>query len=284
MSDTVKGAKRANSGNTPTNAISFLVEREVKRRMNTAEIMRVDGSDPQDNSSTGGRLKATPMVKQVDGFDQAIDVTKMPNMPFYRPQAGKAAIIMEPQPGDKAIAIFTKRDSSNLEVGKNDPVQPGSHRNFDQADGFLINGFLGVKPEIWLMLDPASGNIELSTKSANVEISCRDGGDLDIKTGSGNISITCTEAATITAENATIDAPQTTITGDAVIKGSLAVEGETTGAGGGPAIFRNGIINRQNGILNQAGGITDEDVTVKTHLHSGVQPGGGDTAKPVAGT
>lgn len=277
MSETVKGSKRANSGNTLTNAISFLVEQEIKRRINTAEIMSVNSSDAQGNTSTGGRLKSTPMVKQIDGFGNAIDVTKMPGMPFYRPQAGKAAIIMEPQAGDKAIAIFTKRDSSGLEVGKNDPVQPGTHRNFDPADGFLINGFLGVEPEIWLMLDPVSGNIELSTKSANVEISCRDSGDLDIKTGAGKFTITGTEESTITAPNLILD-------GNVRITGSLIVEGASSGGGGGPAIFSNGIINKQNGILNEGGGITDVDVTVKTHLHSGVQSGGGNTADPVAGT
>lgn len=277
MSETVKGSKRANSANTVTNAVSFLVEQEIKRRVNTAEIMAVNSSDAQGNTSTGGRLKATPMVKQVDGFDKAIDTTKMPGMPFYRPQAGKAAIIMEPQPGDKAIAIFTKRDSSGLEVGKNDLVQPGSHRNFDQADGFLINGFLGVEPEIWLMLDPASGNIELSTKSANVEISCRDSGDLDIKTGSGKFTITGTEDSTIKMPNLTLD-------GNVRITGGLQVDGATTGEGGGPAVFSNGIVNRHNGIVNEGGGIRDENVTVKSHLHSGVQPGGAETAKPVGGT
>ena len=277
MSETVKGARRANSRNTLSNAISFLVEREIKRQLNTAEVVRVDESEPQGNTSKGAKLKATPLVKQVDGFEKTIDSTQSPKAWFYRPQAGKAAIIMEPQPGDKAIALFTKRDSSGLEVGKNDPVQPGSHRNFDQADAFLINGFLGVEPKIWLMLDPASGNIELSTESANVEISCRDSGDLDIKTGSGKFTITGTEESTIKMPDLILD-------GNVRITGNLSVDGESTGAAGGPAIFRNGIINRQNGIKNQAGGITDEDVTVKTHLHKGVVPGTGNTADPVAGT
>lgn len=268
--ETVKGAKRANSTTTFANAVSFLIDQKINERVNTAEIMTVGKSDPQPNTSTGGKLTATPMVQRVDGFGKTVKNAPISNMPFYRPQAGKAAIIMEPQPGDKALAVFSKLDSSNLAVGQNDQVQPGSHRKFDQADGFLINGILGVEPEIWLMLDPASGNIELSTKAASVEISCRDSGDMVIKTGSGAVTIECTTAATITC-------PKIELEGDVHITGSLTVDGATTGSGGGPAVF-------SNGILNQANGITDQDVTVKTHLHSGIQPGGANTAVPVPGT
>ncbi len=61
-------------------------------------------------------------------------------MSFFRPQAGKAAIVMDPQPADNAILITMKRDSSGVDSGKNDPVQPDSFRTFDQADAVYERG------------------------------------------------------------------------------------------------------------------------------------------------
>jgi hypothetical protein len=272
MSDnqTVKGVGKLNSANTPTNAAAFMVEQIIRQMVNTAEIVSINSSDAQGKASAGGRAKATPMVSQTDGWGNALPTTPLPALPFYRPQAGKAAIIMEPQPGDKALAVFVKRDSSGLAVGKNEASPPGSHRIFDQADGFLINGILGEAPELWLQLDPASGKISLSTKAAKIDISCRESGDIDISTGAGNMTLTATGELIIKC-------PQITLDGNVRITGSLATEGESTGPGGGPAVF-------SSGIRNKAGGITDQDVTVKTHTHAGIEPGGGNTASPNAGS
>lgn len=279
----VKGTKKLTTANTPTNAIAFLVEQTIRDTVNTAEVVSIDSADQAGTGGAAGYAAATPLVCQTDAFDNTLPPASIPKMPFFRPQAGKAAIVMDPQPGDKAILVAMKRDSSGVVSGKGEPVQPGSFRTFDQADGFLLNGFLGEEPEIWLMLDPASGNIELSTKSANVEISCRDSGDLDIKTGSGKFTITGTEDSAIKMPNLILD-------GNVRITGGLIVEGETTGAGGGPAVFSNGIVNQAGGISN-TGGITNTDgnttsngVTVETHTHQGVEPGGGSSGSPNGGT
>lgn len=284
MSDKpVKGTKKLTTANTPTNATSFLIEQTIHAKVNTAEVVSIDSADQAGTGGAAGYAAATPLVCPVDGFNEALPPASIPKMPFFRPQAGKAAIVMDPQPGDKAILIAMKRDSSGVASGKGEPVQPGSFRTFDQADGYLINGFLGVEPEIYLHLDPVSGDISLSTKSANVEISCRESGDLDIKTGSGKFTVTGTEESTITAPNLILD-------GNVRITGSLIVEGSSSGAGGGPAIFSNGIINQAGGI-NNTGGITNtggnttsNDVAVETHTHQGVQTGGGNTGSPNGGT
>ena len=264
--DTVKGSRRLNSANTPVNAIAFLVEQEIKRQVNTAEIMAINSADAQGKTSPGGRAKATPLIAQTDGWGNSLPTTAIPNLPFYRPQAGKAAIIMEPQPGDKAIAVFTKRDSSALAVGKNEAAPPATHRAFDQADGFLINGILGVEPEIWLRLDPASGEISLSTKAANLEITCRESGDIDIKTGAGKFNIEATAESTIKAPSIILD-------GNVRITGTLTVD---NGSGGQ---------NRMTGgFINTGGVVSSNGVTLETHTHTGVQPGGGSTGSPNGGS
>lgn len=265
MSDQpVKGTKRSTTANTAVNAQAAFIESTIRDTVNTAEIMMIGQADEQGNESTGGRAIATPIVSQTDGFNNAIPTTAIPNLPFYRPQAGKAAILMQPQPGDKAVAVFAKRDSSGVDVETDKSVQPGSFRSFDQADGFLINGFLGEAPEIWLLLDPASGKIELSTKAADLEITCRESGDMLIKTGSGNITIQAGNGGEGTI----------TLDGEVIITRTIQVMNKND----------EGQSQLRGGFNNEDGMVTSNTITLETHNHTGVEPGSGNTGSPNAGT
>ena len=266
----VKGTKKLTTANTHTNATAFLIEQMIRDTVNTAEVVSIDGADQSGTDGAAGYAAATPLVCQTDGFDNTLPPASIPKMPFFRPQAGKAAIVMDPQPGDKAILVAMKRDSSGVATGKKDPVQPGSHRTFDQADGYLINGFLGETPEIWLHLNPVSGDISLSTKAANVDISCRESGDMEIKTAAGKIVITATTTITIKAPNIILD-------GNVRVTGNLTVDGTSEGPGGGA-------FQTRGGINNEGGTVTSNSVTLETHTHTGVEPGGGDTGSPNGGT
>lgn len=284
MSDKpVKGTKTLTSANTMANAVSFLVDQAIKNTVNTAEVVSIGSADQTGTDGAAGYAAVTPLVCQTDGFDNTLPPASIPKLPFFRPQAGKAAIVMDPQPGDKAILVAMQRDSSGVVTGKNAPVPPASFRSFDLADGYLINGFLGEAPEIWLHLNPVTGDISLSTKAADIDISCRESGDIEIRTGAGNITVTATDTGTVAA-------PRIVLDGDVRVTGNLTVEGRSQGPGGGPAVFSNGIVNESGGFTN-AGGITNtggvttsNSVTVETHTHTGVQPGGGDTGSPNRGT
>lgn len=269
MSETVKGTKRLTTANTQTNATAFLIEQTIRDTVNTAEVVSIDGADQTGTGGAAGYASATPLVCQTDAFDNALQPASIPRMPFLRPQAGKAAIVMDPQPGDKAVAVFLKRDSSGVVTGKGEPVQPASFRVFDQADGYLINGFLGEAPEIWLHLNPVTGDISLSTKAASIDISCRESGDIEIKTGAGNVTVTATDTGTVKA-------PQIILDGNVRVTGNLTVDGVSTGSGGAFEV--------QGGITNTGGTITSNSVTLETHTHSGVESGSSDTAAPNEGT
>jgi len=298
MTKPVKGTQRLTSANTMTNAVSFLVEQMIRDTVNTAEVVSIDKADQTSTSGAAGYADATPLVCQTDGYNNTLPQASIPHMPFFRPQAGKAAIVMDPQPGDKAILVAMKRDSSLVATGKGDQVQPGSFRTYDLADGYLLNGFLGEAPEIWLELNPATGNISLSTKAANIDISCRESGNIEITTKSGDIDV-ATQAGNIGVKatgEVTVDVPQAIFTGDVWIQGSLVFDGEAMGLGNGPAKFRSGIINYAGGInntggLTNSGGVQNTSGTVSSngktldyHTHGGVMPGGGNTSQPNEGT
>lgn len=265
MSDKpVKGTKKLTTANTPTNATAFLIEQTINAKVNTAEVVSIDGADQTGTDGPAGYAAATPLVCPVDGFNEALPPTTIPKMPFFRPQAGKAAIVMDPQPGDKAILIAMKRDSSGVASGKSDPVHPASFRMFDQADGYLINGFLGEAPEIWLHLNPVTGDISLSTKAANIDISCRESGDILVKTGSGNITIQAGNGGEGTI----------TLDGQVIITRTIQVQNKNNEAAS----------QFTGGFNNTGGKVTSNSVTLETHTHTGVQPGNGSTGSPNGGT
>jgi phage baseplate assembly protein gpV len=260
----VRGTKKLTTANTLTNATSFLIEQAIRDTINTAEVVSIDGADQAGTDGPAGYAAATPLVCQTDAFDKTLPPSSLPKLPFFRPQAGKAAIVMDPQPGDKAILIAMKRDSSGVTTGKKEPVQPGSFRTFDQADGYLINGFLGEAPEIWLHLNPATGDISLSTKAANIDISCRESGDILVKTGSGNVTIQAGNGGEGTI----------TLDGQVVVTRTITVQNKNDESA-----------SRFTGGFNNTGGqVTSNTIALDTHTHTGVQPGGGSTGSPNGGS
>ncbi len=304
----VKGSRKLSTPNTPVNAISFAIEQSIKSHVNTAELMVIGQADQNSTGGPGGYASATPLVSQTDGFDNAVPAATLAKLAYYRPQAGKAAIVMDAQPGDKALAVTMKRDTSGVGVDTKEAVPPASFRSFDQADSILFPGVLGEAPEIWLELNPVTGNISLSTKAANIEISCRESGDIEVKTLSGNITIN-TDSGNINVNTGsgnvnvnatsetTVTCPQIILDGNVRVTQGLEVWGEASGQGGGPAIFKQGIINRTGDINNQSGNIVNKgsiqnsggvvqsnSITLDTHTHQGVQPGGGNTGSPNSGT
>lgn len=267
---TVKGNRPSASGNTLFNAIDQIARNIIRETVNTGEIVRVDTADAQGTQSKGGKAVVTPLVTQTDAYDNTIPATALPPARFMRLQHGNAAVLIPPQPGDKGVTLAMKRDSSDVSGDRNEPSKPGSFRVFDQADSVMMPGVVeGVEPEVWLYLDPVSGQIELSTKSADLSISCRQSGDIHISTGSGRVTIKATEQVLVQCDDIVLD-------GDVRVTGDLVIEGESGGVDGGPARFR-------GGILNTEGVIRTNGVVVETHTHSGVQSGSGNTNIPNQG-
>jgi Phage P2 baseplate assembly protein gpV len=265
--DPVKGTRRLRSGNTLPNAIDLAIEQKSRDLINTAELVSISSADQSGTGAPVGKATVTPCVGQTDNFGKMIDPVAFPKGNIWRMQAGKAAIVMNPQPGDKGLAVFTKRDSSSVTKDTKEPVAPASHRIFDVGDAFIIPGFHNDTPDYWLSIDPASGNIDLSTKGAAVKIECRDSGDISIQTAAGNFEIKATQAKH--------DVPEVTFTGNVTIEGNLTIGGGLS-VGGTVA----GPLNMTGGLKNTGGSIESNTITLETHNHSGVSPGGSNTNSP----
>ena len=158
--DTTRTSNRKlNSGASEYNAISFLVEQMIKGMVNTAIPVRVDSCTKPGPDGAAGYVSATPLVQQRGADGNSLMPVSLPQLPYYRVQAGTAAIVLDPQPGDIGLAVFSQQDASNVKEGTSEPVQAGSFRVFDMSDGFFVATHYGQTPTTFIHLDPEKGEV-----------------------------------------------------------------------------------------------------------------------------
>lgn len=151
--------RRLNSGASEYNAISFLCEQMIKGMVNTAIPVRVDSCTKPGVGGAAGYVSATPLVMQRGADGKSLAPVSMPQLPYYRVQAGTAAVVLDPQPGDIGLAVFSQQDASNVKEGTSEPVQAGSFRCFDMSDGFFVSTHHGQTPTTYVHLDPEKGEV-----------------------------------------------------------------------------------------------------------------------------
>lgn len=170
----VQGIADIYAGQTMYNQLSFLMRSMMNKEISTAipvivtEVMQGNGSV--------GYVQAKPLVNDMDAEGNAVDVAILPQLPYFRLQGGKVAIITDPIVGDIGFAIFAQKDTSNVVAGTKEPVQAGTFRNFSMSDGWYIGGFLNASPQTYIELkQDATIVINASSKvtinSALVELS-----------------------------------------------------------------------------------------------------------------
>ena len=160
ISTELKGMRDIYTGNSQANALSFLVKMMLAE-VNTALPVRVISATADGHGEPAGRVSVKSLICQRDGYNNALPMAEMFELPYMRYQGGKVAVICDPMPGDIGLAVFAQRDSSNVQAGIAASVQAGSFRAFDMADGFYIGGFLNQPPEVWIEL-MQDGNIEIN--------------------------------------------------------------------------------------------------------------------------
>lgn len=141
----VQGVRSDFDGNSSFNALSFMIENIVKGSVNTAIPVKVI-------AVMDGYVSALPMVCQTDAQGNTVAPAVIPKLPYHRYQGGRAAVIVDPVPGDLGLAVFSQRDATNVTRGTTEPQHPGSLRRFDMSDGYYFGGFLNRAPDVLLEL------------------------------------------------------------------------------------------------------------------------------------
>lgn len=267
--------RKTTSAATDFNSVAFQVQRALSE-ISTAEPVTVGAVDIPDPKGPVGFVDVTPLTTMVDGEGKAQAQGTQFKLPYLRIQGGKNAVIVDPKPGDKGLAVYAMRDTETLKETRGDdgPVNPGSGRTLDQGDGFFLGGFLNGEPERWVWVHDDGVEIEgkdnIKTHGKITVMDAEDGWTVNAQAG-----------ATINATGGGL-----TVNGDVTINGSITWTGTAHGKDGGKAEFDKGVNVLAGGIENKggiqsAGGITDNGKNVGSdHTHSGVQPGGGTTGEP----
>ena len=160
----VQGKKTPYSDKTPTNAIGFAISQALSK-ISTAVPVTVQAVY---KGETTGYVDALPLVGSVSGKGEYISPVTLYHLPYCRIQGGKAALIIDPVPGDKGLAVFTDSDASNVTAQTSEPQQPASYRKFSQSDGFYIGGFLNQKPITYIELRQDNTTVINSTGGVQI--------------------------------------------------------------------------------------------------------------------
>jgi hypothetical protein len=130
--------------NTPGHMQRFMAE-QILGRVNTAMLCKVQAVSGGGNASVG-TVDVLPLAKMMDGLSNTFSHGVINNLPYFRLQGGKNAVIIDPKAGDIGVAVFADRDISGVKRSKKE-APPGSFRRFDMADGLFFPCFLGEKPD-----------------------------------------------------------------------------------------------------------------------------------------
>lgn len=266
------GVNNPGDGVGESSAIMFMVKQALSR-VNTTTLVKIVAVTNSGGLSQVGFVDVQPLVNQVDGANNAMPHGVLRHLPYFRLQGGANAIIIDPQVGDIGIAVFASRDISTVAAIKAQ-ANPGSWRSLSMADGLYLGGVLNGVPTQYVQFSAAG--IAIHSPSAIV-LSAP-----DIQLNAATVEINATTSAAITAPvvavnasaSTTITSALFTVNGATALNGAIAFNGAPfQAAGGGAASLP--------GALIVVGDVTAGSKSLKTHVHSGVTTGAGNTGAPV---
>lgn len=190
---------------------------------------------------TTNRARVQPLISIVTTDGQTIRRAQVASIPVLQLGGGGFVLSFPIQNGDLGWIKANDRDIS-LFMQALTEAEPNTQRKHSFEDSIFI-------PDSMM-------------RGVTIDPDDSDSVVLQSLSGGARIAI-AGDKVTITAPNIILDSPLTTITG-------LLESG--TGSGGS-AVF--------HGTITATGEITSGTVALTTHVHSGVQPGSGDTGEPV---
>lgn len=101
-----------------------------------------------------GYVDVKPMTKQMTVSGRSVENPVIYNVPYFRYQGGKNAVIIDPEVGDRGVAVFSQRDISSVKRTRDD-ANCGSLRMHDLGDAMYFGGFMNDAPQQYVMMSDA---------------------------------------------------------------------------------------------------------------------------------
>ena len=201
-----------------------------------------------------------------DGSITLVNLPLLLDCPVFFPHAGGCSLTFPVKAGDECLVVFSCRaiDLWWQSGGVQPPVEVRMH---DLSDGFALVGVYS-QPKVIPSVSTSAVQLRSDDGQAFVEIN-PSSHDIAIKTPS-DINVECDELS-IQCDKMLINA-STEVTVNAPV---INLNGQINGGGssGARAAF--------TGDVNVTGDVTAGNISLKTHVHSGVQSGGDNTGAPV---
>lgn len=134
--------------------------------IHTCIMVEVVSIENKDQVGSIGSCSIRPMVKLIDGSNNAYERGIVQNVPYFRFQGGANAVICDPKVGDIGLALFNERDISMVKRNKT-ASPPNTKRQYDLNDAVYLGGFLNGTPTQYIQFVENGINIK-STGDVNI--------------------------------------------------------------------------------------------------------------------
>ena len=177
-------------------------------------------------------------------------------LPWGTARAGKTRTVSMPSVGEQVVVFAPYGDTAQAIVG------PSIYQDAHPSPSSTKDKETTIYP------DGSTVEYDSASNTLTVTVS-----------GAGNVVVNCKQATVNADTSATLNTPTTTCTGNLVVQGSITYGQGMTGAGGATI---NGGATVNGNFAAQGGTFTHNSKNVgSTHQHSGIQPGGSNTAAPI---
>jgi phage baseplate assembly protein gpV len=214
-------------------------------------------------------ISCQPVINRVVN-NKSVRLPEFVEVPVITLQGGASYIAMPISIGDYCLLFFNERCFDGWYNGQ-DNINPVEMRMHNYSDGFA---FVGVNPKAQAISNPSvmtfEGNAQQNGDYTH-DGATEQTGNYTV-TGDVNINGKYDQTGNFTLTG------NMTITGNVIINGSLVVNGVI--AGQGFAGIDGAPMSTTGSIIVTNGDVTADGVGLKTHVHGGVQTGGGTTGGP----
>lgn len=133
-----------------TSAASAANVRRFEIQQLIGQVYTIEPVEVLESTSSGELAIAGSVVIRLLTNQVAGDGTSMPHGPIYeipyiRIQGGTTAFIIDPQPGDRGVAMIARSDISAVKAARGQ-ANPGSFRRFNLSDSIYLGGLLNAQP------------------------------------------------------------------------------------------------------------------------------------------
>lgn len=234
-----------------------------------------------------------PAIQRIFTEKGAVNLPLCVDVPVCFPGGGDFQLTFPVKAGDECILMFSER-AIDLWYDQGGTKQPAEYRLHDLSDGMAL---VGINNQQKKLVDFNAADVELRDRDRTVRVTMKHDGTIEnvnpvgntVLSAAGKFTINAPGGFEVNAPSSLINSANTTHTGNVKTNGNTAIDGTTLSKGtitgqGGMGISGSGgggaTVTVTGTFTHTGGSLTSNGITLHTHTHSGVQPGGGNTGGP----